>query len=342
MIPIITDTHLKRDNVEDNLKVYRLVVNWCVENNQKTVIHIGDVFDSRKAQSEFVLNTFFDILEMFWEKKITLVCIPGNHDKTDYSSVSSFLRPFQTHPAFTYIQDTYGYEHQPGHYFWFIPFFNHQEYQYRLQLLLKEKTLDNNSVNTLFTHIGVNGATMNNGKQVDGIGVDLFRQFDKVLVGHYHDVQSLDDKRIIYIGASLQHNFGEEENKGIVLYNPETMSIKTLPLDTKKYETIEVDIDKMSFEYVEGLKKLKDTENIELRLVLIGEEDKIKSFNKNELLKHGIHIQTKPTKIKREDIQERVEPFTESNIYDEWTSFCKNNQLNKKVGEKYLNKVFNV
>lgn len=339
MLPVITDTHLKKQNLSENIEVFSNALTWCLENNHKALYHMGDVFDSRKTQSELMLTTFANILDMFDSAKVTLVVIPGNHDKTDYTSTSSFLHPFQHHPALVLVEDYYQFDIDSEVRLHFIPFFANDQYNERLEQV-EEKL--GSGTNILLTHIGVSGAVMNNGIKVEGIALSSFKHFDKVLVGHYHDKQQLQKGKIEYVGAALQHNFGETtEGKGLVeLHNDFTTTIH--PLDTKVYETIEIDVDKLTIEYIEEIKSLKQEGKDEIRVVLIGSEEKIKSFNKMDLEREGIAVQLKPTKIEREVIQERVEPFNEQTLYEEFDIFCEKNKLDKEKGKQYLDKALKV
>jgi exonuclease SbcD len=299
---------------------------------------MGDIFDSRKSQSELILNTFQTVLELYNSAGVVLVAIPGNHDKTDYHSTSSFLRPFLHHPGFSLVEDYYTFPLNDDTIIHLLPFFHDEEYVPRLASI--EPFIDESKTNILLTHIGISGSVMNNGMKVEGVAVKSFRKFNKVYVGHYHDYQVLDGGRIVYTGASLQHNFGETiEKKGLFIVDTNYQE-EHLYLGTKKYQSIEVDIDKLSLEAVEQLKKVKSESRDELRVILIGSDEKIKAFNKSELKASGIAIQLKPTKIERQEIQNRVEPFTERSLYQEWEEFSKSNQVDAKAGVVYLDKVF--
>ena len=52
-----------------------------------------------------------------------LICIPGNHDKTDYSRKNSFLDPFKYHPSLTLIEEYNEFDLVENVRFHFIPYF---------------------------------------------------------------------------------------------------------------------------------------------------------------------------------------------------------------------------
>ena len=338
LLPILTDTHLKNGNVVENIELFTNTLTWCIENGVSQVFHLGDIFDSRKAQTELMLTTFQNILDLYRQSGVVLVAIPGNHDKTDYGSVSSFLRPFIHHPGLSLIEDYYNFEVEEGIVLHFLPFFNDDEYNKRLDLLPSQ--VDTSKKNILLTHIGVTGSVMNNGMTMEGIPLKPFKIFDKVYIGHYHDYQVLDKGRIVYIASGLQHNFGETTEKGLFIVNQDFEEAR-ISLGTKQYESIEVDIDKLTLKHTEEIRKHKQDSGNEVRVILVGSEEKIKAFNKIDLKKAGVAIQLKPTKIIREEVEERVEPFTDKSLYQEWGTFAKTNKLDLKIGKGYLDKVFN-
>ncbi len=45
------------------------------------VVHAGDILNSRKGQTQLVVNTLRAILETFVQLDVHLVAIAGNHDK---------------------------------------------------------------------------------------------------------------------------------------------------------------------------------------------------------------------------------------------------------------------
>ena len=303
--PILTDTHLKEGNLETNVSIFKQSVDFCSANGLEVLYHLGDIFDSRKAQPLGVLSTFLSILNYCQQKGVSLVAIPGNHEKTNYTSVDSFLDPFKHHPSFTLI-DTYFSslltDHVTVH---FIPFFRDEQYN---EVLRSSTPFINNATkNILFTHIGVTGAKMNNGSEVQGISPTDFQYFDRVYIGHYHDKQIFG--KFNYVGSSIQHNYGETPDKGLTLLY-EDLSFQTLQLEFPKFLKLEVDINKLSPSDIQEICNEKLTSNDNLRVILVGSEDKIKSFNKQIFLEKGVSVQVKVDEVVKSEIDNRVEPFT--------------------------------
>lgn len=228
----VTDTHLKEETIEVNKLIFDQVLELCTQ-LQVPLIHGGDVFTSRKGQPESVLTCFSEILEQFRLCDIRVLLIPGNHDKTSYISKDSFLNAFDT--ACVVIKDYYSIDHPvTGIRFHFIPFFDEKlAYGNYLDQAIANVRFDYKNI--LFTHIAVDGVKNNDGGKVtNDLSIDRFKFFDKVLVGHYHNRQAVNN--VIYTGSPYQANFGEDQEKGCtVIYDD--ASIQFIKLKFPTYTT---------------------------------------------------------------------------------------------------------
>lgn len=334
---ILTDTHLEAENAEVNKAVFKESRDLAKEAGLKKIYHGGDIFNSRKAQPQDILNAFGTILDEFEADGMELVAIPGNHDKTNYHSEASFLDPFKHHPAFHLIRqpmivDVYNKEQVSIS---MAPFFADEEYIASIEGEFKKSA----HKRVLLTHIGVNGAVMNNGMKVSSqVTEALFKIFDKVLIGHYHDA-SVFSKKIEYIGSSVQHNFGETPNKGLtILYDD--LTIGTIELVSfPKYITKTFDVKDLTSKKIEQLKQDQAITDNRLRIVLTGAEEKIKAFDKQRLAEFGVKVTTKQDLVKVEELEERIEAFDSKSIASAFETFCVKNSLDHPTGLKYLNPI---
>lgn len=336
---VLTDTHLAESNIETNKSIYRQAIAIAQQHGLKEIDHAGDVFHSRKAQPQGLLKAFCDILDELADAGIKLNCVVGNHDKSFYSDSDSFLDPFQYHPAIQlyrfcgarFIDKKVGIH--------YASFFADEQYI----AMMQDKDINGgfSSKNILITHIGCQGAVMNNGTKVESrITTDLFHKYDKVLIGHYHDLQALNEK-VEYIGASLQHNFGEGTQKGLTLIYDD-LSTELVPLEFPKYLKYEVNVKELTTADIEELKKEKELSGDNLRLILKGEEQDLKAFNLQTIRELGISVQLEQKSVDKKELEQRVEPFTSKTLEDEFKVFCKKQKLNHKDGLKYFNKITNI
>lgn len=233
----ITDCHLEDKTIDVNLSVYEQVLNLCVQ-HQVPLINGGDVFTSRRGQSEQVLTTFSKILSSFSEAEVKFFCLSGNHDKSSLVSPDSFLNPFSGWHCFhLYREYDYSDYKEVGIRFHFIPYFD-EKLSYRQYLDQAIKNIRFDFKNILFTHIAISGVSNNDGSKIQNeIEAGLFKHFHKVLVGHYHERQIFSNN-IIYTGSAYQANFGENDQKGCtVIYSDG--STEFIQLDFPRYITIE-------------------------------------------------------------------------------------------------------
>lgn len=335
---ILTDTHLKEDNIEVNKSIYKQATTIVKELDLNVIDHAGDIFNSRKSQSQLALTSFKDILDELWNEGIVLNSCVGNHDKTSYGGAESFLDPFSKHPAFNLYRICGGRPLTKEIFLSYLSFFSDEKYIECYNDLIKHGGKLKHNV--LLTHIGIAGSVMNNGTviQSDSIVPSLFKDYDLTLVGHFHDFQVLAEGRIKYIGSSLQHNFGELTGKGLtVLYDDLTTEI--IPLKYPQYIKYEVSPKELTSQDIADLKAERQESGDNIRVVLTGTNADIKSFNKQLLIDAGVSVQNKEDRIEIEELEQKIEPFNTQTLMEEFELFCKKNQLNVEEGMKYFNQI---
>ena len=338
MTIIITDTHLKEENIKINIDFYNQVLSHC--NSGDTVLHLGDVFDNRKGQTDLCLKTFYNILNKFKTRNVEIVVIPGNHDKTNYLSELSYLNVYESFENFKLIDDFYldddGYA--------FLPFFNSKVYLEKLQKLTKR-----GEIFVLFTHIGIDGGINNNVKVESDVFQDYFRSIVKVVSGHYHNYNKFG--KFEYIGSSIQHNFGETEDKWVYYLDgfkieklfkpilPKYVQEKIL-LSDSGYKNLISDIVEQSNENKENKYKLK----------IVGNSNELKDFvrNKKILIPQNfngkidlVELNEYNSFIKENEAILKVDRFSKNNCMQEFEQFENYLELkNKLKKEKKILKDF--
>ena len=343
---LLTDTHLfergtKKDaiietNYEEVYKSFKKSIKVAKENNLPHVIHAGDFFDSRKHQSQNLLMLAYDILELFRESGIILILVTGNHDKTDYRSDFSFLSVFKDHPNLTLIERTHHFDDDENKVrFHFISYFDNDLY---LEVLNEQlMKLHKNYKNVLVTHIGVSGVIANSGEKTEAsIKISHFKDFDKVLIGHYHNYSSHSKDRIVYFGSALQHNFGEDNNKGVVLLN-DKLNLQRVRTEFKEYRNIEVDVSEITQSELDEL--AKDDTNEYKRLILTGDINLIKALDRTKLIESGVKVDVKAEVIEVQKIEQKIESHSLDSIQEEFKVFCDNNSYDKEEGLSHLLKI---
>ena len=333
---ILTDLHLSEDNINTVKSIITQAIEFCVDNQIKTIFNGGDILHSRKSQSQLMLTTLEGFLDEIHSAGLQMISIVGNHDRTDYDSEKSFISPFKHHPALTLVE-TARLMVVEGVNIALASFFSDEIYKQHLDQIVKAANEAPQEEWMLVTHIGVSGARMNNGVAIESeIKVKMFERFKTVKVGHYHDKQSF--ANIEYIGASLQHNFGEGATKGLqVLFSD--FSTELIELDFPKYLKYEVDVSTLTQKDLDDLKQEKESGCDFIRVVLVGEEREVKAYNIQALKQVGVDVQMKIPDIELKELKTRIEPFTAQSLLEQFQLFCTENKLDQVQGMSYFNKI---
>ena len=228
---ISTDRHLKEENALDLLDLSEQEIALAQKLKVKTVIWLGDIFDSRLSQRQELLNCLTLMIQMYHEAGLQIICIPGNHDKTDYEDDDSFLTAYKYHPGFDLIETPQA-RVIGGVDFDFVPFYSVDMWLDKFAELDPPPGLKS----VLCSHTAVQGSINNDGKVVENrIKTKLFNKYGKVLLGHYHNAQQ-PASNVFHLPSIRQNNFGEDEEKANALiqeYHLENV-IKKYPMQTQK------------------------------------------------------------------------------------------------------------
>lgn len=338
---ISTDHHLSEGNASTIKDILLEEMEIADKKGIKTHIWLGDVFDNRVSQREMCLSTLHEILETYDENGHQIVCIPGNHDKTSYSSQKSFLTAFKHHPSFTLVEELDGMQIE-GVYCFFLPFFTDD-------ILLDELTEigDKRKKNILFGHFAVTGSKNMDGTEVKSeLKPSMFEMFKKVYLGHYHNYQRV-GSNIYHLGSVQQNNFGEDEKKGFWLLDSD-LEVDLIP-STKGtvFKKLEIDLEETPHKQAVALinKFKKENPTARVRVEVWGEQSSLDAFDKDAFTKEGVDIKKK---FKEIEIKEVLAPTVEvktleaKDIEDRFSSFCKENEYDEKEGKEILNKLLYV
>ena len=324
ILPIITDIHIKSSNTAEIMATFEQVIKEVTELGLKVVACLGDVFDSRQAQPLVSLKCFELILGMFEEAGLCLVCIPGNHDKTDYNSADSFLDPFKEHRAFILVKD-YDVQRFGDWSFHFVPFFEKE-----IWFKYVENIPKNGENKILMTHQAFEGSINNDGSRVsNGIKPSDLKHFDMVISGHYHNRHKVGGN-IYHIPSILCNNFGEDNEKGITIFCDDG-SLGFVNTNFIDHHTVVLDMDNLTKDEVTGIKRdameLMSKSNAALRFKFVGSPEKVNAVDKNEFTSIGVSVVKEHT-VKLESMAKAengkpVMRHTDTTILDAFDRFCK-------------------
>lgn len=335
---LITDTHLHKSNVDLVKNIFNQAIEKCKELKINNIFHLGDFFTSREAQPLLVLKEAKDILLLIRNNNIDMSIIAGNHDKTNLEDELSYIDVIDKDTEnidLIYNEDSKLYDEKIN--IIFLPYFK-ESGSYLTRLNSVSKLIIKNNINILLTHVGVNGVNNNDGSSVENeVKQELFKKFDKVFVGHYHDQQSI--KNIYYIGSAYQSNFGEDELKGFtILYSDGSHEFVQSKFPKFIKEKINID-DKGALKKFEK-KYANSTDHI--RAILIGEKTKLQSFKKENFIDKGFDVKFEDENLNTNiDISnQEMQIYDRSNIKKAFNKFVELNSIEDfNFGLNYLEKI---
>lgn len=335
---LVNDVHLDKDNVELVRDIFRQLAILCAERNVGDIIIGGDVFTNRSGQPLTCLTTWKAVLKELAKLGITVHIIAGNHDKTDADDENSYLSIYSGQKLYKHatVVDINGVS------FTMIPYFSESKWMEEWKSVSDEET---NAVSILVTHIGFDGVVNNDGSLVESnLKVSMFRDYTKVLVGHYHNASKL-GSNIYYTGSAYQNNYGESvEDKGFtVIYNDG--KIESVASKFPKY--IKEVVNANDRECLRNLLEKYEGEKYDhVRFQIVGTKVDCEKINVADIQNRGIDCKfVSDEESKAVEISESdggVACFDKKQIIRDFMAYCKENNITgekMKFGMKLINNI---
>ena len=223
-VAILTDTHYGARKGSKHLHDYFELFYRDVffpslkEHNVDAVIHMGDIFDSRKA---------IDLQSLEWAKRVVFEPLRnykvyttiGNHDcyykNTNHvNSPELLLRSFSNIKIYTKATELKLDKLK----ILMLPWINSENYEESLNLI--EKTTSK----IVMGHLEVNGFRATRGHMMEtGMDVKVFDKFDKVFSGHFHTRS--ENGKIFYLGNPYEMFWNDvNDPRGFHIFDTETLT----------------------------------------------------------------------------------------------------------------------
>lgn len=339
---LLNDIHVSKDNVPEFHKNWDEALDICKTNEIEYLIVGGDMWMSRSAQT---LNTLLAVREAILKATkqygLYIIIANGNHDLVDQESILGYNHIFSDYESVEVIGDYTEIDLTDGVSLWIMSYFpENGSFIKRLQDLKENCCINRAKKNILYIHEGIRGGLAT--PSDDELPANLFSTFDATLVGHYHNRKQIPGTNIEYIGASRQHNFGEDEEKGYtILYSDgSTKFIKNEV--NMRYKVIEVDIADMDEDFLTMLSKTKLDSRYKVKVRVKCDSAQSASVNKQKLAEHGankIELVTEQTVVMHTDHKSITQKFDKSGIKEEYTNFCSQKSIDNQLGLHYLEKL---
>lgn len=241
---IFSDIHIHAhkkslERAEDCIRALEWVFDTAEENKIRNLIFLGDLFHERQKIDVLTYQKTFEVLEKRLEsKEKNIFLLLGNHDLWHYQKADiSSVNPLRSLPGVDVISEPCVREIREGDdsfFFGFLPY-THDPIK-DLKKVEDEWIAKANSKQRKIMggHISVDGALWNvkyntvsdvavehDGDMIK-VGPEIFANWDKVFLGHYHAEQKLNES-VEYVGSPLQLSFGEAfQKKHVIILDSKT------------------------------------------------------------------------------------------------------------------------
>ena len=222
-LAIITDTHYGARKGSKHLHDYfelfykNIFFPTLEAEGIDTIIHMGDVFDSRKSidyySLEWAKRVVFEPM-----KKYKVHAITGNHDcyyknTNEINSPELLLNDYSNIKTYSKATDI----NIDGLDILLLPWISTDNFDESLFMMKKSKS------KVVMGHLELNGFRAHRGHVMeDGMKIDAFNKFDKVYSGHYHTRS--DDGRIFYLGNPYEMFWNDvNDPRGFTLFDTDTL-----------------------------------------------------------------------------------------------------------------------
>ena len=283
-VAIITDTHYGARKgskyLHDYFELfYRDVFFPSLEEHKvDTVIHMGDIFDSRKA---------IDLQSLEWSKRVVFEPLKkynvytsiGNHDcyyknTNNVNSPELLLRSFPNIKIFTKATEIVLDKLK----ILMLPWINTENYDETCDLIRKTKA------KIAMGHLELNGFKATRGHLMEnGMDVGVFDKFEKVFSGHFHTRST--DGKIYYLGNPYEMFWNDvNDPRGFHIFD--TKTLEHTPIDNPHRLFYNIYYDDTNYK----LFNATDYEN-KIVKIIVRKKSKPKEFEKfiDKLYSSGVH-----------------------------------------------------
>jgi exonuclease SbcD len=338
---LINDIHVSKDNIPEFQRNWGEALEICKKQDIPEIIIGGDLLQSRSSyQTLDVLLAVRQAIIKATNDGLELTIAEGNHDLVDQEAILGYCHVFSEYPH-VYVVDDYvsidcsddvtlyvmSYAPESG------SFIN------RLKDII-DNDLDKNKHNILYIHEGIKGGLAM--PSDDELPTKIFKDFDAVLVGHYHNRCKIKGTNIEYVGASRQHNFGEDEEKGYtILYDDGSYEFIKNESNTR-YKVIDLALQDVGNHLIEELNDIKSNGKYKVKARINCSATDVQNIDKQKLLEAGaakVEIVTEKTVAKSIEVHSLDRKFDKTGIKQEYESFCSEKVIDSSMGLQYLDKI---
>ena len=223
-VAIITDTHYGARKGSKHLHDYfelfykNVFFPSLEEHKIDTVVHMGDIFDSRKA---------IDLQSLEWAKRVVFEPLKkykvhlaiGNHDcyYKNTNNVNSPQLLLKSYPNIHTYSEPIEIKLDKLKVL-FLPWINSENFNETKELI------ESTEAKIAMGHLELNGFRATRGHLMEtGMDIDIFNKFEKVFSGHFHTRSN--DGKIYYLGNPYEMFWNDvNDPRGFTIFDTETLT----------------------------------------------------------------------------------------------------------------------
>lgn len=338
---LINDIHVSKDNFPEFQRNWDEALEICKKQDIPEIIIGGDLLQSRSSyQTLDVLLAVRQAIIKATNAGLELTIAEGNHDLVDQEAILGYCHVFSEYPHVYVVDDYVSIDYSDNVTLYVMSYAPESgSFTNRLKDII-DNDFDRNKHNILYIHEGIKGGLAM--PSDDELPTKIFKDFDTVLVGHYHNRCKIKGTSIEYIGASRQHNFGEDEEKGYtILYDDGSYEFIKNESNTR-YKVIDLALQDVDNHLIEELSDIKSNGKYKVKARINCSATDVQNIDKQKLLEAGaakVEIVTKKTIAKSIEAHSLDRKFDKTGIKQEYESFCSEKVIDSSMGLQYLDKI---
>lgn len=339
---LINDIHISKDNIPEFKINWNEALSICKQKKIQIMIVGGDMFQSRSAQTLDVLLAVNDAIIDAQISDIKVYLANGNHDKINQEATKGYCHVYGMHPNVCVIDDYITLVEEEWNFsLHIIPYFPERgSFQDKLNIITST-FLSKKGLNYLYIHQGINGALATASE--NELPTHIFKDFDKVFVGHYHNRFVIPDTVIEYVGASRQHNFGEDEEKGYTVLFNEGSHVFIKNEANIRYKTLNVNVEKVNINLLDQIYEMNACGRTKIKVKIHGTSSQSQLIDKSKLIEAGankVEVITDDLDITDVASSSLFEKFDSHKIQENYKNFCREKNIDDvALGLSYLSKI---
>lgn len=220
---------LGRPRLPVTLEMLQFIFDLACSQNADALILNGDVIDQKLG---FPIDVYLGILGVFEKNSdVKTYWIRGNHESPDADRPQrTLMRLFDG--LVTTVIDRPIYLSDDTSTVWLAPWWPAERFKQSMAEISEQVRA--NKTHYLITHIGLKEGTTgpSNFHPPSEVRIkDLHpSKFSRILLGDYHKHQWLVENKVCYLGAPIEHTFGDDPSPGVWTLDTGTNALEPLPL----------------------------------------------------------------------------------------------------------------